>query len=270
MLSRISFFPVLVVCIIGVAYPHGASVSVCMPAGIQSKRFGDDAVGGTTQDVAQKKFIASIIKSPVAGGSSSYSRPSAFGAKIHTTTELIARLYAIEEQRVIVGAAFRLQHWDCEASFPPPILLQEALDSIKRMVPARMGVRVTPGTKALRVYVVKCPSGPREGIDASLTKIPEKIPENGAACRMSRSSAGGGIITATISSSGSIVKTLGGEEDRLFIDETGLIGEFDFRFKYRKGSLESLITVAAQCGLEISEQERTVDVIFVDTAGKRR
>jgi uncharacterized protein (TIGR03435 family) len=202
---------------------------------------------------------------------------------------LIAQIYEIDPRRVDLPAdASADARYDVRLTSPREVgadamqrLLEDALEK-------RFGVRITPESRALEVYVLTAPNGPgaalhrHVGSQGSLSgKAAAAFVDSGDGSAqasgveeqitiMERNCSGvpsGGGIVATAGRLPDLGRTLEQDLDRPLVDETHLTGSYDFKVGSYDNKESLFKLLREQLGVVVTPGQRSVTVLSVRPTG---
>jgi uncharacterized protein (TIGR03435 family) len=202
-----------------------------------------------------------------AGGTSIETGSDRWNVRGYSLTMLISQIYDIDAKRVDVADNFDANaRYDVTLSLPHDIddaaMQQMLTDALQK----KFGVRITPETRAMEVYVMSAPSGPGSALHrhGDAASDAGQITYSGKDCP--------GVSAHQIEASATTISDFGrsleADLDGVLVDETKLAGSYDFKICNYSSTGELLAILRDQLGLVVRPLERQVTVLKVRPQGE--
>jgi uncharacterized protein (TIGR03435 family) len=201
------------------------------------------------------------------GGTSIEIGSDRWNARGYSLKMLISQVYDIDLKRIDLPDSF-----DANARYDVTLsLAQDVDDSAMQQMLAdalekKFGVRITPETRAMEVYVMSAPSGPGSALHRHSNAADDagQITYSGRDCP--------GISSHAIQASDTTISDFGraleNDLDGVLVDETKLAGSYDFKLGTYSNTNELLAMLRDQLGLVVRPLERKVTVLKVRPQGE--
>jgi uncharacterized protein (TIGR03435 family) len=225
-----------------------------------------------------------IVPSRMQAGSTSIETGGdRWNARGYDLKSLISEIYDVDAQRIdLADNSTADARWDVTLQLPREVDEDVMERMLKSALERKFGLKITPETKQMDVYVLTAPNGPgvalhphdgRAGGMATLVASGAdsdsgsdgagQITYVGRDCAGVVSSSG---IEASAAAIGEFRRTLEPELDRLLVDETHLAGSYDFKIGTYANAEELFKLMRQQLGIVVTPGQREVEVLAVRPA----
>jgi uncharacterized protein (TIGR03435 family) len=219
-----------------------------------------------------------IVPSRMQAGSTSIETGGdRWNARGYDLKSLISEIYDVDARRIDLADNGNADaRWDVTLQLPREV----DEDVMERMLTSalerKFGLKITPETKQMNVYVLTAPNGPGAALHphggmAALVAGGADSGSDGAGqityvgrdCSGVVSSSG---IEASASAIGEFRRTLEPDLDRLLVDETHLAGSYDFKIGTYANADELFKLMQQQLGIVVTPGQRQIEVLAVRPA----
>jgi uncharacterized protein (TIGR03435 family) len=200
------------------------------------------------------------------GGSSLEIGGDRWNARGYDLKSLISQIFDTEAKRIDLPENFNSQlRYDVTLSLPHEVDADQMQQMLTEALQRKFGIRITPETRSMEVYVMSAPAGPGSALhphngddDAG------QITYSGRDCP--------GISAHGIEASATPLSEFGraleADLDGVVVDETRLPGSYDFKIANYSSADELLKMLHDQLGLVVKPLERKVTVLKVRPQGE--
>jgi uncharacterized protein (TIGR03435 family) len=219
------------------------------------------------------------------GNTSIESGSDRFNARGYDLKSLISEIYGVDERRIDLadnGNADSDARWDVTLQLAGDVDEGAIARMLKSALERKFGLKITPETRRMDVYVLTAPNGPGAalhrhggradgrlvadgsggGADAG-TDEAGQITYFGRHCSGRASSTG---IEASAGTIGEFGRTLEEDLERLLVDETHLAGSYDFKIGNYANEQELFKLMQQELGIVVTPGQRQVEVLTVRPA----
>ena len=189
-----------------------------------------------------------------------------WNARGYDLKSLISQVYDTETKRIDLPEGFNVDaRYDVMLSLPHEVDADQMQQILKDALEKKFGVRITPETRSMEVYVMSAPTGPGSALRPHTgADDAGQITYSGRDCP--GISAHGIEVSATgLSEFGRALET---DLDGVVVDETKLPGSYDFKITNYNNTDELLKELRDQLGLVVKPLERKVTVLKVRPQGE--
>jgi uncharacterized protein (TIGR03435 family) len=246
---------------IGLVLATGFAMNVTAQTKLNSLRRQVKAEQGTSDSQVR---ITPTVMPP--GGTSIETSGDRWEARGYDLKSLISEVYETEAKRIDVPDNFNgAARYDVMLVLPHEVDADQMQLMLKDALEKKFGVRITPETRAMEVYVMSAPAGPGSALH----------PHNGADDAGQITYSGRdcpGISAHGIQASATVLSDFGraleADLDGVVVDETRLAGSYDFKIANYSNTDELLKMLHDELGLVVKPLERKVTVLKVRPQGE--
>ena len=200
------------------------------------------------------------------GGTSLEIGDDRWNARGYNLVDLISQIFDTEAKRIDLPENFNSQsRYDVALSLPHQADEDQIQEILKDALQTKFGIRITPETRSMEVYVMSAPAGPGSALhlhhgadDAG------QITYSGQDCP--------GISAHGIEASATPLSDFGraleADLDGVVVDETRLAGSYDLKIASYSNAGELLKILHDQLGLVVKPLERKLTVLKVRPQGE--
>jgi uncharacterized protein (TIGR03435 family) len=187
-------------------------------------------------------------------------------ARGYDLRSLISEIYDTESMRIdLPGSISATDHYDVTLSLAHDIDPDQMQQMLKDALEKKFGVRVTPETRSMQVYVMSAPAGP-----GSAMHLHARADDAGQITYSGRDCPGISAhgIEASATGLSDLGRALEADLNGVVVDETRLPGNYDFKLAQYSNPGELIQMLHDQLGLVVKPLERKVTVLKVRPQGE--
>jgi uncharacterized protein (TIGR03435 family) len=204
-----------------------------------------------------------------------FQNTTTFTAQNVPVEALIWAAYGVSAFEVVEAPAWireaSTERFDVLARLPPATSRQDQQAMLRNLLADRFALRIRKETRDMPVYLLTRLS--ERDLGPSLKPVVVDCQKEPKACNGSMGAGGASYRAAQWSL---VVQTIAAGLDRRLIDRTGLSGQFDFEFAYRRGlaanaddpSVDLFTAVRQQLGLKLDAGRAPYDVVVVESVSR--
>ncbi len=182
---------------------------------------------------------------------------------------LISQIYDIDLKRIdLADSGATSERYDVTLQLPHEVEADMMQQMLTNAIQKKFGLRITPETRSMEVYVMSAPNGPGSQLHRHAGSPDEddagRVVYMGKDCPGS-ALAGIAVSATTLSEFG---RTLESDLDSAVVDETKLPGSYDFKIGNYSNKDELLKLLHDELGLVIKPSERKLTVLKVRPQGE--